>query len=102
VYEKLSRELQARRRKLPASGAPQSEIDGLFQEEEAWSTKLLGGMKFSVKIGAPSGMVTAACDPAASIRPFRMISVACSIGARPVPSMSRAPVSTIVRVVAPV
>ena len=34
AYEKQSRESQARRRKLLASGAPQSEIDKLFREEE--------------------------------------------------------------------
>jgi hypothetical protein len=55
AYEKQSRESQARRRKLLASGAPQSEIDKLFREEEGWSTKLLGGMKFSGKVGAFEG-----------------------------------------------
>jgi hypothetical protein len=54
-YEKQSRDSQARRRKLLASGAPQSEIDKLFREEEGWSTKLLGGMKFSGKVGAFEG-----------------------------------------------
>jgi hypothetical protein len=54
-YEKQSRESQARRRKLLASGAPQSEIDKLFREEEGWSTKLLGGMKFAGKVGAFEG-----------------------------------------------
>ena len=55
TYEKRSRESQAQRRKLLASGAPQSEIDKLFREEEAWSTKLLGGMKSSGRIGAFEG-----------------------------------------------
>jgi IgA Peptidase M64/Peptidase M64 N-terminus len=55
TYEKQSRESQAQRRKLLASGAPQSEIDKLFREEEGWSTKLLGGMKFSGKVGAFEG-----------------------------------------------
>ena len=54
-YEKRSRESQSQRRKLLASGAPQSEIDKLFREEEAWSTKLLGGMKFSSRVGAFEG-----------------------------------------------
>jgi hypothetical protein len=54
-YEKQSRESQAQRRKLLASGAPQSEIDKLFREEEGWSTKLLGGMKFSGRVGAFEG-----------------------------------------------
>jgi len=54
-YEKQSRDSQARRRKLLASDAPQSEIDKLFREEEGWSTKLLGGMKFSGKVGAFEG-----------------------------------------------
>jgi hypothetical protein len=54
-YEKQSRASQAQRRKLLASGAPQSQIDALFREEEAWSTKLLGGMKFSGKVGAFEG-----------------------------------------------
>ena len=51
----LQAESQAQRRKLLASGAPQSEIDKLFREEEAWSTKLLGGMKFAGKVGAFEG-----------------------------------------------
>jgi hypothetical protein len=55
TYEKQSRESQAQRRKLLASGAAQSEIDKLFREEEGWSTKLLGGMKFSGKVGAFEG-----------------------------------------------
>jgi hypothetical protein len=55
VYEKQSRESQSRRRALLASGAPQSQIDALFREEEAWSTKLLGGMKFAGKVGAFEG-----------------------------------------------
>ena len=55
TYENQSHESQARRRKLLASGAPQSEIDKLFREEEGWSTKLLGGMKFSGKVGAFEG-----------------------------------------------
>jgi hypothetical protein len=55
AYEKQSRESQAQRRKLLASGAPQSELDKLFREEEGWSTKLLGGMTFSDKIGAFEG-----------------------------------------------
>ena len=46
-YEKQSGESQARRRKLLAANAPQSEVDKLFREEEGWSTKLLGGMKFA-------------------------------------------------------
>ena len=55
TYEKQSRESQAHRRKLLASGAPQSEIDKLFREEEGWSTKLLGGMKFAGRVGAFEG-----------------------------------------------
>jgi hypothetical protein len=54
-YEKQSRASQGQRRKLLASGAPQSEIDKLFREEESWSTKLLGGMKYSGKVGAFEG-----------------------------------------------
>jgi hypothetical protein len=55
AYEKQSRQLQARRRTLLASGAPQSQIDELFREEEAWSTKFLGGMKFAGQVGAFEG-----------------------------------------------
>ena len=45
---------------------------------------------------APSGIGTSASEPTASIRPLVMSSVACSGGARPVPSITRAPVRTTV------
>ena len=45
---------------------------------------------------APGGIWTAAAGPTAWTWPLAMTSVACSMGALPVPSMSRAPVSATV------
>ncbi len=55
AYERQSGEIRARRRQLIASSAPQSEVDKLFREDEAWSTKFLGSMKFAGKVGAFEG-----------------------------------------------
>ncbi len=44
---------------------------------------------------APAGILTAAAVPTASMRPLLMTTVAPSRGGRPVPSITRAPVSAI-------
>lgn len=55
TYDRVSGELQAKRRALIARNAPQSEIDALFRAEEEWSTKLLSSMKYFGKVGAFEG-----------------------------------------------
>ncbi len=55
AFETQSRATQAERRKLRASGAPEAEMEKLFREEQARETKLLGGMKYSGKVGAFEG-----------------------------------------------
>ncbi len=55
TFEKYSRATQEQRRKLRATGAPEAEMEKLFREEEEYETKLLGGMKFSGKVGAFEG-----------------------------------------------
>ncbi|HEX6178644.1 MAG TPA: IgA Peptidase M64 [Thermoanaerobaculia bacterium] len=55
AYEAHSREVQARRRKLRADNAPESEMDKLFREEQAWSTKFLSSQKYAGKVGAFEG-----------------------------------------------
>jgi hypothetical protein len=54
-YEKHSSEVQDRRRKLRASGAPESEMNALFREQQDWETKFLSSMKYSGKVGAFEG-----------------------------------------------
>jgi IgA Peptidase M64/Peptidase M64 N-terminus len=54
-YEKKSREFQARRRTLREGGAPESEMDALFREQEAWETKFLASMQYSGRVGAFEG-----------------------------------------------
>jgi hypothetical protein len=55
TFETRSRAIQKRRRALIASGAPPSALDELFREEAKDETALLGGMKWSGKIGAFEG-----------------------------------------------
>jgi hypothetical protein len=55
AFEKYSREIQEKRRKLRAAGAPEEEIEKLFREEQAYETKLLAGMKYSGQVGAFEG-----------------------------------------------
>ena len=55
-FEKHSREIQARRRKLRAENRPESEMDALFREEEKWETKFLDvDEKYAGKVGAFEG-----------------------------------------------
>jgi hypothetical protein len=55
AYEAKSREVQARRRELRASGAPETEIDKHFREQMAWDSKFLSSMKYSGRVGAFEG-----------------------------------------------
>jgi hypothetical protein len=55
AFEQKSREFQKRRADIRARNAPESEMDQLFLEEQAWETKLLGSMKYSGKVGAFEG-----------------------------------------------
>jgi len=55
-FEKHSRDIQARRRKLRAENRPESEMDALFREEQAWETKFLDvDEKYAGKVGAFEG-----------------------------------------------
>jgi hypothetical protein len=54
-YEARSREIQAKRRELRASGAPETQIDAHFREQMAWESTLLASMKYSGRVGAFEG-----------------------------------------------
>jgi IgA peptidase M64/peptidase M64-like protein len=55
VFEKQTREVQAERKKLIASGAPPSALDDLFRRQMAQDSKLLSTMTWSGKVGAFEG-----------------------------------------------
>jgi hypothetical protein len=55
AFEKHSRAVQARRREIRKRGAPEAEMNALFREQRAFEEKLLGGMKYSGKVGAFEG-----------------------------------------------
>ena len=55
AFEKASNEYQTKRRALRAACAPEEEMEKLFRTEQQLETKLLGGMKFSGKVGAFEG-----------------------------------------------
>lgn len=52
-FEKYSREIQDRRRKIRADRKPESEMDALFREEQAWETELFA--PFAGQVGAFEG-----------------------------------------------
>lgn len=54
-YESFQRDIQARRRALRAERRPEAEMNALFEEERAHSTKLLGGDEHAGKVGAFEG-----------------------------------------------
>ena len=66
VYEKRSAEIQAERRRLRATGAPESAMDALFTTQQAWETKFLSSMTHSGKVGAFEG---ASYEPKGLYRP---------------------------------
>jgi len=55
VFEKHSREIQARRRKIRAENRPEGEIDALFLEQQKDETALLGADPNFGKVGAFEG-----------------------------------------------
>ena len=54
-FEKHEAEIQRRRREIRAANRPESEMDALFNEEKAWTAKLLGADAYSAKVGAFEG-----------------------------------------------
>lgn len=54
-YEKFSAGIQARRRALRASHAPEVAMDSLFHEELAWGRPFLAGQQHGGKVGAFEG-----------------------------------------------
>ena len=54
-FEKFSYESQKKRRALRASGAPETEIDKLFREEQVKETAMLSANKYAGKVGAFEG-----------------------------------------------
>ncbi|MHB8999773.1 MAG: IgA Peptidase M64 [Thermoanaerobaculia bacterium] len=55
VFEKHSYEAQKKRAELRAAGAPESEMDKLFREQQVFETKLLGSGPYADKVGAFEG-----------------------------------------------
>ena len=66
VFEKRSAEIQAERRRLRATGAPESAMDALFARQQAWETMFLSSMTHSGKVGAFEG---ASYEPRGLYRP---------------------------------
>ncbi len=66
AYEAESRSIQARRRQLRATAAPESEMDKLFAAQKAWETKFLSSMTHAGKVGAFEG---ASYEPKGLYRP---------------------------------
>ena len=65
-YEKHSAVVQAERRRLRATGAPESEMDKLFASQLEWETTFLSSMPNSGKVGAFEG---ASYEPKGLFRP---------------------------------
>ena len=65
-YEKHSAVVQAERRRLRATGAPESEMDKLFASQLEWESKFLSTMTHSGKVGAFEG---ASYEPKGLYRP---------------------------------
>jgi hypothetical protein len=66
AYEKRSAEIQAERRRLRATAAPESAMDALFTTQQAWETTFLSSMTHSGKVGAFEG---ASYEPKGLYRP---------------------------------
>src|SRR6476646_5201255 len=54
-YEKHTASIQQRRRDIRARNAPESEMDALFREQQAWDGKFLSSMTYSGRVGAFEG-----------------------------------------------
>ncbi|HSL21739.1 MAG TPA: M64 family metallopeptidase [Vicinamibacterales bacterium] len=55
AYEQKSRDFQERRRKLRERGAPETEMNALFREQENWEKAFLSGEKYAGMVGAFEG-----------------------------------------------
>jgi hypothetical protein len=55
AYEKYSRDMQSRRRQLRQENRPESEMNGLFNEEKAREAQMFGEEKYAGKVGAFEG-----------------------------------------------
>jgi hypothetical protein len=66
AYEARSHEIQAERRRLRATGAPETDMDTLFATQKAWETTFLSSMTHSGKVGAFEG---ASYEPKGLYRP---------------------------------
>jgi hypothetical protein len=55
AYEKYSRDMQSRRRQLRQENRPESEMNGLFNEEKAREAQTFGEEKYAGKVGAFEG-----------------------------------------------
>ena len=55
AFEKRSLEFQARRRELRERGAPEEELERLYDEERAWAEARLGAEKLAGRVGAFEG-----------------------------------------------
>ena len=54
-YEKHTAGIQQRRRDIRARNAPETEMDALFREQQAWDSKFLSSMAYSGRVGAFEG-----------------------------------------------
>ncbi len=54
-FEERSREIQERRRKLRAEGAPEEQLESIFRQERKLFTKMLGAQQHAGKTGAFEG-----------------------------------------------
>jgi hypothetical protein len=66
MYEAKAQEIQTERRRLRATGAPESEMDALFATQKAWETAAFAAMKHAGKVGAFEG---ASYEPKGLYRP---------------------------------
>ena len=66
AYQRRSAEIQAERRRLRATAAPESAMDALFATQQAWETTFLSSMAHSGKVGAFEG---ASYEPTGLYRP---------------------------------
>jgi len=55
AFEKQSREIQGRRRKIRAEGRPEDAMDALFTEQKGLESKMLAAERFAGKVGAFEG-----------------------------------------------
>ncbi len=66
AFEAKSREFQKRRAEIREKNLPESEMNALFRDQQAWETKFLSSMKYSGVVGAFEG---ASYEPKGLYRP---------------------------------